>query len=47
MIPLWNALSFFTIYANIDGWHSGRAAEVPFADEAQDQRNRREDAQHE
>ncbi len=32
MIPLWNALSFFTIYANIDGWHPGRAAEVPLAE---------------
>jgi len=21
LIPLWNALSFFTIYANLDGWH--------------------------
>ena len=26
LIPLWNALSFFTIYANLDGWHPGRAA---------------------
>ncbi len=21
LLPLWNALSFFTIYANLDGWH--------------------------
>ncbi|MEO8502871.1 MAG: isoleucine--tRNA ligase [Acidobacteriota bacterium] len=28
LMPLWNALSFFTIYANIDGWHPGRAPEV-------------------
>lgn len=26
LIPLWNALSFFTIYANLDGWHPARAA---------------------
>ncbi len=26
LIPLWNALSFFTIYANLDGWSPGRAA---------------------
>lgn len=32
MIPLWNALSFFTIYANIDGWHPGRAPQVPLAE---------------
>ncbi len=24
LLPLWNALSFFTIYANLDGWHPGR-----------------------
>ncbi|MGH7341751.1 MAG: isoleucine--tRNA ligase, partial [Candidatus Rokuibacteriota bacterium] len=29
LIPLWNALSFFTIYANLDGWHPGRAAAPP------------------
>jgi isoleucyl-tRNA synthetase len=23
LLPLWNALSFFTIYANLDGWHPG------------------------
>jgi isoleucyl-tRNA synthetase len=28
LLPLWNALSFFTIYANLDGWHPG-AAGVP------------------
>ncbi|MES1244568.1 MAG: isoleucine--tRNA ligase, partial [Acidobacteriota bacterium] len=31
LLPLWNALSFFTIYANLDGWHPGKA-EVPFAE---------------
>ncbi len=31
LLPLWNALSFFTIYANLDGWRPGRA-EVPFAE---------------
>ena len=30
MLPLWNALSFFTIYANLDGWRPGRT-EIPFA----------------
>ncbi|HVS01478.1 MAG TPA: isoleucine--tRNA ligase [Thermoanaerobaculia bacterium] len=29
LLPLWNALSFFTIYANIDDWHPGESAEVP------------------
>jgi isoleucyl-tRNA synthetase len=29
LIPLWNALSFFTIYANLDGWHPGRAPAPP------------------
>jgi isoleucyl-tRNA synthetase len=29
LLPLWNALSFFTIYANLDGWRPGRAAGVP------------------
>ncbi len=24
LLPLWNALSFFTIYANLDGWTPGR-----------------------
>ena len=33
LLPLWNALSFFTIYANLDGWHPGRAPEVPFAEQ--------------
>ncbi len=23
LLPLWNALSFFSIYANLDGWHPG------------------------
>ncbi len=35
LIPLWNALSFFTIYANLDGWHPGRAA-VPAVSERPD-----------
>ena len=31
LIPLWNALSFFTIYANLDGWRPGRdGGELPF-----------------
>ncbi|HYG62284.1 MAG TPA: isoleucine--tRNA ligase [Thermoanaerobaculia bacterium] len=32
LLPLWNALSFFTIYANLDGWRPGKREEVPFAD---------------
>ncbi len=32
LIPLWNALSFFTIYANLDGWRPGTAAPIPFAE---------------
>jgi isoleucyl-tRNA synthetase len=35
LLPLWNALSFFTIYANVDGWNPGRAPEVPLARRAQ------------
>ncbi len=31
LLPLWNALSFFTIYANLDGWRPGAAPEIPFA----------------
>ncbi len=31
LIPLWNAVSFFTIYANLDGWRPGRADEPSFA----------------
>ncbi|HVS00523.1 MAG TPA: isoleucine--tRNA ligase, partial [Thermoanaerobaculia bacterium] len=31
LLPLWNALSFFTIYANLDGWRPGKKA-LPFAD---------------
>jgi len=34
LIPLWNALSFFTIYANLDGWHPGRAPAPAIADRA-------------
>jgi isoleucyl-tRNA synthetase len=30
-LPLWNALSFFSIYANLDGWRPGASASVPFA----------------
>ena len=30
LLPLWNALSFFTIYANLDGWGPGSPA-FPFA----------------
>lgn len=30
LLPLWNALSFFTIYANLDGWHPGSAREPEF-----------------
>jgi isoleucyl-tRNA synthetase len=29
LLPLWNALSFFTIYANLDGWRPGKDS-VPF-----------------
>lgn len=31
LLPLWNAYSFFTIYANIDGWKPGQTP-VPFAE---------------
>jgi isoleucyl-tRNA synthetase len=31
LLPLWNALSFFTIYANLDGWRPG-AASLPFTE---------------
>jgi isoleucyl-tRNA synthetase len=34
LMPLWNALSFFTIYANLDGWHPGRAPQVPIGERA-------------
>ncbi len=34
LLPLWNALSFFTIYANLDGWRPAQgangSAELPF-----------------
>lgn len=31
LLPLWNALSFFTIYANLDGWRPGpEAGDIPF-----------------
>ncbi|HEY2289159.1 MAG TPA: isoleucine--tRNA ligase [Thermoanaerobaculia bacterium] len=29
LLPLWNALSFFTIYANLDGWRPGSGQAVP------------------
>jgi len=33
LLPLWNALSFFTIYANLDCWHpGGQAAAQPFGE---------------
>lgn len=36
LLPLWNSLSFFTIYANLDGWHppgtAGGAAAIPFGE---------------
>jgi isoleucyl-tRNA synthetase len=36
LLPLWNALSFFTIYANLDGWRpdsgQGSAPDLPFAE---------------
>lgn len=34
ILPLWNALSFFTIYANLDGWRppAGRDGETPSGD---------------
>jgi isoleucyl-tRNA synthetase len=28
LLPLWNALSFFTIYANLDGWRPGKTKSV-------------------
>ena len=31
LLPLWNALSFFTIYANLDGWRPGPAPATSFA----------------
>ena len=30
LLPLWNALSFFTIYANLDGWGPDSGETVPF-----------------
>jgi isoleucyl-tRNA synthetase len=29
LLPLWNALSFFTIYANLDGWRPDASGRVP------------------
>ncbi len=29
LLPIWNALSFFTIYANIDGWKPGKTERLP------------------
>ena len=31
LLPIWNALSFFTIYANLDGWRPGGFDEIPFS----------------
>ncbi|MCM2270342.1 MAG: class I tRNA ligase family protein, partial [Thermoanaerobaculia bacterium] len=28
LLPLWNAVSFFTIYANMDGWRPGKTKDV-------------------
>jgi len=28
LLPLWNAASFFTIYANLDGWRPGKAKSI-------------------
>jgi isoleucyl-tRNA synthetase len=28
LLPLWNAVSFFTIYANLDGWRPGKAKSI-------------------
>lgn len=30
LLPLWNALSFFTIYANLDGWRPGATPTLPY-----------------
>lgn len=35
LIPLWNALSFFTIYANLDGWRPGRSAAPALGERAE------------
>jgi isoleucyl-tRNA synthetase len=32
LLPLWNAASFFVIYANLDGWRPGAAPPVPSAE---------------
>jgi isoleucyl-tRNA synthetase len=32
LLPLWNALSFFTIYANLDGWRPGERPAPGFAE---------------
>jgi len=32
LLPLWNAVSFFTIYANLEGWRLGAAPDVPLKD---------------
>ncbi len=29
LLPLWNAVSFFSIYANVDDWHPGKAKDIP------------------
>ena len=35
LLPLWNALSFFTIYANLDGWRPGAAPPVEVEERAE------------
>lgn len=35
LLPLWNALSFFTIYANLDGWNPGTAKRMPLSERAE------------
>ncbi len=35
LLPLWNALSFFTIYANLDSWTPGRAQPPAVRDRAE------------
>ncbi len=32
LLPLWNALSFFTIYANLDGWRPDKTKDVPIGE---------------
>ena len=32
LLPIWNALSFFAIYANLDGWSPKKGEDLPFAE---------------